>query len=154
LDSALATLDEAAVELRNLARGIHPSSLTRHGLAAALADIARRSPVELSMEVLPTYRFPASVEATAYFVVSEALTNVARHAGSGRARVALTITDLTTGGQMLEVTVADEGTGGASTTSGTGLRGLADRVTLLDGTFDVVSPDGGGTLVRARIPLS
>jgi signal transduction histidine kinase len=68
--------------------------------------------------------------------------------------VALTITDLTTGGQMLEVTVADEGTGGASTTSGTGLRGLADRVALLDGTFDVVSPDGGGTLVRARIPLS
>jgi signal transduction histidine kinase len=106
------------------------------------------------MEVLPTYRLPASVEATAYFVVSEALTNVARHAGSGRARVALTITDLTTGGQMLEVTVADEGTGGASTTSETGLRGLADRVTLLDGTFDVVSPDGGGTLVRARIPLS
>jgi PAS domain S-box-containing protein len=154
LDSALATLDEAALELRNLARGIHPSSLTRHGLAAALADIARRSPVELSMEALPTYRFPASVEATAYFVVSEALTNVARHAGSGRARVALTITDLTTGGQMLEVTVADEGTGGASTTSRTGLRGLADRVALLDGTFDVVSPDGGGTLVRARIPLS
>jgi PAS domain S-box-containing protein len=153
LDTALVTLDEAAIELRNLARGIHPSSLTRHGLAAALADIARRSPVELSMSVLPNYRFPASVEATAYFVVSEALTNVARHAGSGQARVALTITDLTTGGRMLEVTVADDGTGRASAASGTGLRGLADRVALLDGTFDVVSPDGGGTLVRARIPL-
>jgi PAS domain S-box-containing protein len=153
LDTALVTLDEAAIELRNLARGIHPSSLTRHGLAAALADIARRSPVELSMSVLPNYRFPASVEATAYFVVSEALTNVARHAGSGQARVALTITDLTTGGRMLEVTVADEGTGRASAAAGTGLRGLADRVALLDGTFDVISPDGGGTLVRARIPL-
>lgn len=153
LDTALATLDEAAIELRNLARGIHPSSLTRHGLAAALSDIARRSPVELSMSLLPNYRFPASVEATAYFVVSEALTNVARHAGSGHARVALSITDLTTGGRMLEVTVADDGTGGASATSGTGLRGLADRVALLDGTFDVISPDGGGTLVRARIPL-
>jgi PAS domain S-box-containing protein len=154
LDTALATLDEAAVELRNLARAIHPSSLTRHGLAAALSDIARRSPVELSMSQLPNYRFPASVEATAYFVVSEALTNVARHAGSGRARVALSITDLTTGGRMLEVTVADDGAGGASATSGTGLRGLADRVALLDGTFDVISPDGKGTLVRARIPLS
>jgi PAS domain S-box-containing protein len=154
LDTAIATLDEAAIELRNLARGIHPSSLTRHGLAAALADIARRSPVELSMNVLPTYRFPASVEATAYFVVSEALTNVARHAGSGRARVALSITDLTTGGRFLEVTVADDGSGGASAVSGTGLRGLADRVALLDGTFEVVSPDGGGTLVRARIPVT
>src|SRR5829696_6573196 len=155
LDGALATLDEAAIELRNLARGIHPSSLTRHGLAVALADIASRSPVELSMSVLPNHRFPASVEATAYFVVSEALTNVARHAGTGRARVALTITDLMTGGgHMLEVTVADDGTGGASATGGTGLRGLADRVALLDGTFDVVSPDGGGTLGRARIPRS
>jgi PAS domain S-box-containing protein len=153
LDTGLATLDEAAIELRNLARGIHPSSLTRHGLAAALADIARQSPVELSMATLPTYRFPASVEATAYFVVSEALTNVARHAGSGRARVELTITDLVTGGRTLEVTVADDGTGGATLTSGTGLQGLADRVALLDGTFDVVSPPGHGTLVRARIPL-
>jgi PAS domain S-box-containing protein len=155
LDGALTTLDEAAIELRNLARGIHPSSLTRHGLAVALADIARRSPVELNLSGLPKGRFPASVEATAYFVVSEALTNVARHAGTGRARVALMIADPTTGGgQMLQVTVADDGAGGASATSGTGLRGLADRVALLDGTFDVVSPPGAGTLVRARIPLS
>jgi signal transduction histidine kinase len=127
--------------------------LTRYGLAAALTDIARRSPVELSLGTLPTNRFPASVEATAYFVVSEALTNVARHAGSERARVALTITDLIPGGRTLDVTVADDGTGGASVTSGTGLQGLADRVALLDGTFDVVSPEGEGTLVRARIPL-
>ncbi len=153
LDAALASLDEAAIELRNLARGIHPSSLTRHGLAAALADMARRSPVELSMDTLPTSRFPASVEATAYFVVSEALTNVARHAGSERARVGLSITDLVAGRRTLEVTVADDGTGGASVTNGTGLQGLADRVALLDGTFDVVSPLGAGTLVRARIPL-
>lgn len=153
LDTALATLDEAAIELRNLARGIHPSSLTRHGLATALADIASRFPVVLSMSTLPTYRFPASVEATAYFVVSEALTNVARHAGSGQARVELAIADLVTGRRTLEVTVADDGTGGASVENGTGLQGLADRVALLDGTFDVVSPRGGGTLVRASIPL-
>jgi len=75
------------------------------------------------MSTMPNYRFPASVEATAYFVVSEALTNVARHADTGRALVALTITDLTTGGRMLEVTVADNGTERASPASGTGLRG-------------------------------
>ena len=154
LDTALATLDDAARELRNLARGIHPSSLTEYGLAAALNDIARRSPVELSMGVLPAHRFPASVEATAYFVISEALTNVARHAGSKRARVAVTISeDQPARGRTLEVTVSDDGSGRASPAGGTGLRGLADRVALLDGTFDVVSPDGGGTVVRARIPV-
>lgn len=154
IDTALVTLEEAAIELRNLARGIHPSSLTEQGLAAALSDIARRSPVELTMSVLPTHRFPTSVEATAYFVVSEALANVARHAGSKRARVAVTITDDPPArGRMLEVSVSDDGAGRASPIGGTGLRGLADRVALLDGTFDVVSPDGGGTLIRARIPV-
>jgi signal transduction histidine kinase len=98
---------------------------------------------------MPNYRFPASVEATAYFVVSEALTNVARHAGTGRARVALTIT---TGGRMLEVTVADNGTGRASAASGIGLRGLADRVALLDGTLDVVSRTGRHARARPHPP--
>ena len=153
LDTAIATLDEAAIELRNLARGIHPSSLTRYGLTAALTDIARRSPVELTIGGLPDERFPASIEATTYFVVSEALTNVARHAGTGRAQVGLSITLLAPGSRALEIVIADDGAGGASAGHGTGLRGLADRVALLDGTFEVVSPDGAGTLVRARIPL-
>jgi signal transduction histidine kinase len=153
LDTAIATLEEAAIELRNLARGIHPSSLTRHGLSAALTDIARRSPVELTIGGLPDERFPASIEATTYFVVSEALTNVARHAGTGRAQVGLSITLLAPGSRALEIVVADDGAGGASAGHGTGLRGLADRVALLDGTFEVVSPDGAGTVVRARIPL-
>jgi signal transduction histidine kinase len=104
------------------------------------------------MSTMPNYRFPASVEATAYFVVSEALTNVARHAGTGRARVALTITDLTTGGRMLEVAVADNGTGRASAASGIGLRGLADRVALLDGTLDVVSRTGRHARARPHPP--
>jgi PAS domain S-box-containing protein len=153
LDTAIATLDEAAIELRNLARGIHPSSLTRYGLTAALTDIARRSPVELTIGGLPDERFPASIEATTYFLVSEALTNVARHAGTGRAQVGLSITLLAPGSRALEIVVADDGAGGASAGHGTGLRGLADRVALLDGTFEVVSPDGAGTVVRARIPL-
>jgi signal transduction histidine kinase len=153
LDQAIATLEDAAIELRNLARGIHPSSLTRYGLGAALADIARRSPVEIVIGGLPDERFPASIEATTYFVVSEALTNVARHAGTAHARVVLNVTNLGSGSRALDVTVADEGTGGAKADGGTGLRGLADRVALLDGSFEVVSPDGAGTIVRARLPL-
>jgi PAS domain S-box-containing protein len=152
LDGAIATLEEAAIELRNLARGIHPRSLTRYGLSAALADMARRSPVEMSIQSPPNERFPASVEATSYFVVSEALTNVARHAGTDRAQVRVTITDLA-GPRGLEIVVSDDGSGGASAGSGTGLRGLADRIALLDGTFEVISPQGAGTVVRAWIPL-
>jgi len=153
LDGAIATLEEAAIELRNLARGIHPRSLTRYGLSAALADMARRSPVELSIQNLPDERFPASVEATSYFVVSEALANVARHAGTDRAQIRLSVTDLAPDARGLEIVVSDDGSGGASAGTGTGLRGLADRIALLDGTFEVVSPHGAGTVVRAWIPL-
>jgi PAS domain S-box-containing protein len=148
LDEAIRALDEAAVELRNLARGIHPSSLTRYGLRAALKDVARRSPVDLHLGTVPRRRFPPSVESTAYFVISEALTNVARHAGTGHARV-----DLGLDAATLVVTVADDGPGGASADRGSGLRGLADRVALLDGSLEVLSPAGSGTTLRARIPV-
>jgi len=150
LDDAIGALDDAAVELRNLARGIHPSSLTRYGLGAALADVARRAPVDLRLGAVPAQRFPASVEATAYFVVSEALVNVARYAGTAQARVDLGLE----GAGTLVVTVADDGPGGATPERGSGLRGLADRVALLDGSFEVRSPPGGGTLLRARIPVA
>jgi len=153
IDDAIAMLEEAAVDLRNLARGIYPSSLTRHGLAAAMADIARRSPVDLALGVVPSQRFPASVEATAYFIVSEALTNVARHAGDVHARVDIRIADLDAAREVLEVSVVDDGPGGASPGLGSGLRGIADRVALLDGSFEVVSPPGGGTALHVRIPL-
>jgi MFS family permease len=118
-------------------------------LAAALTDVVRRAPVHVRIGTLPRRRFPASVEATAYFVVSEALTNVARHSGSSAARVDLDVEKPSS----LVVTVADDGVGGASLDRGSGLRGLADRVALLDGSLEVTSPPGVGTSLRARIPL-
>jgi PAS domain S-box-containing protein len=148
LDEAIVGLEEAAIELRDLARGIHPASLTRYGLTAALRDVARRSPIDLELGTMPADRYPMAVEATAYFVISEALTNVARYAGTGRARVDVAVDD-----QSLVVIIGDEGPGGASFDRGTGLRGLADRVAMLDGTFSVDSPRGGGTRLHARIPL-
>ncbi|HST80851.1 MAG TPA: PAS domain S-box protein [Kineosporiaceae bacterium] len=154
LDEAIDSLEETAAELRNLARGIHPGSLTRYGLSAALADMARRSPLELRWDETMTERFSAAVEAAAYFVISEALTNVARHAGTAQARVDLEVVNPDDGRPAcLVVTVTDTGRGGAGTTGGTGLRGLADRVALLDGSLQVDSPVGNGTIVRARIPL-
>jgi PAS domain S-box-containing protein len=166
LDEAIDSLEETAAELRNLARGIHPGSLTRYGLSAALADMARRSPLDLRWDESMTERFSAAVEAAAYFVINEALTNVARHSGTDQARIELVV--VPAGDRRpacLVVTVIDAGRGGAGVTDqrtgaadgtgtgGTGLRGLADRVALLDGTLQVHSPPGGGTSVQARIPL-
>jgi PAS domain S-box-containing protein len=152
LDEAIGNLSDTAVDLRDLSRGIHPSSLTRYGLAVALADVARRSPVDLQLGTVPAERFPAAAESTVYFVVSEAVTNVARYAGTGRARVDVAVDD---GGQRraLTVTVADDGVGGAEPVRGTGLRGLADRLAMVDGTLKIHSPAGGGTRLSARIPL-
>ena len=149
LDEAIVGLEEAAIELRDLARGIHPASLTQYGLSAVLGEVARRSPIDLEVGQMPSERYPLAVEATAYFVISEALTNVARYAGTQRARVDVGVEEAS-----LVVVVGDDGPGGASFDRGTGLRGLADRVAMLDGTFDVDSPPGGGTRLRARIPLS
>jgi signal transduction histidine kinase len=152
LDDAIGNLSDTAVDLRNLARGIHPSSLTRYGLAVALADLARRGPVDLLLGAIPQERFPASAESTVYFVVSEAVTNVARYAGTGRARVDVAVDE---SGQQraLTVIVADDGVGAAEPGRGTGLRGLADRLAMVDGTLEIHSPAGGGTRVCARIPL-
>ncbi|HEY3006751.1 MAG TPA: PAS domain S-box protein [Micromonosporaceae bacterium] len=152
LDEAITALDEAALELRALARGIHPASLTRYGLAAAVADLARRSPLDLQLASLPTRRFPMAIEATAYFVVSEALTNAARHAGTHRLTIAVDEMPPDRPAALV-VRVRDDGRGGAAPDRGTGLRGLADRLALLDGTLDVSSPTGGGTTLVARIPL-
>lgn len=147
LDDAVVRLEEAAVELRNLARGIHPSSLTRYGLAGACADLARRSTVQVHFDVAAD-RFPMAVEATAYFVISEGLANIGRHAPAAQAEVSVALAEST-----LTVTVADDGPGGANPLHGTGLRGLADRLALLDGSLAVHSPSGQGTRVVARMPL-
>jgi signal transduction histidine kinase len=147
LDQALEELHAATRELRELARGIHPAILTDRGLAAAIDALSARAPVDVDLVGLPAARLPPPVEAAAYFVVAEALTNVARYAGARHARVSLSERAGT-----LTVEVADDGRGGADLKAGSGLRGLADRVAALDGRLDLDSPAGEGTTVRATIP--
>ena len=142
---ALNQLLIAADELRELARGIHPSVLTQDGLAAALSSLADRSPFPVEIDVELAHHATPQAEATAYFVVSEALTNAARHGHAARATVRVTSTT-----SELEVDVIDDGRGGA--TIGTGIRGLTDRVTSLGGRLDIDSPLGGGTRLSACIP--
>jgi signal transduction histidine kinase len=141
-------LDQALSELRDLARGIHPAVLADRGLGAAVEALAARAPLPVKVVcTLPDQRLPERVELAAYFVVSEALTNVARHASALNAAVALTERD-----GLLEIEVEDDGIGGAKLARGTGLRGLADRIAVIDGRLDIDSKPGHGTIVRARIP--
>ena len=147
LDEATNELETAIGEVRGLARGVHPTILTEAGLRSAIEGLAERAPIPVAVEVVDS-RFDSGVEATAYFVVAEALTNVARHARATQARVAIA-----SGPDRLLVTVADDGVGGASLTAGSGLLGLRDRVAAIDGSFTVDSPVGAGTTVIADIPL-
>jgi signal transduction histidine kinase len=146
LAEALDEAEQANVELRALARGILPAVLARGGLRAALEALASRAPVPVETNV-SVGRLPAALEATAYFVVAEALTNVAKHSRAQRAQV----TALVKEGE-LQVQVSDDGLGGAQP-DGNGLVGLADRLAALDGRFRVETPAGGGTLVTAAIPI-
>lgn len=138
----------ALVELRELARGIHPAVLTDRGLDAALSALAGRSTVPVLVECDVDGRLPASVESAAYFVVAEALANVGKHALATNASVRARVND-----GSLHIEVADNGVGGAEP-AGNGLSGLADRVGALDGTLQVLSPPGGPTLVRAEFPCA
>ncbi|MGH2905689.1 MAG: sensor histidine kinase [Solirubrobacterales bacterium] len=140
-------LAEATTELRELARGIHPAILTDRGLGAALEALASRSQVPVELGEVPEERLPAPVESAAYFVVAEALTNVARYSNANFARVDV---QRVNGTAMIEV--SDDGVGGASIDLGTGLRGLQDRVAALDGRLVVSSPLGKGTTVTAEMP--
>ena len=144
---ALGEAEHANVELRELVHGILPAALTRGGLREAVAAVASRMPVPVQIDV-SVDRLSTAVEATAYFVVAEALTNVAKHARAGRAAVTARIQDDTLGLQ-----VRDDGVGGARP-GGSGLTGLADRLAAVDGELRVESPAGGGTLVAAAIPLA
>jgi signal transduction histidine kinase len=146
LTEALDNAERATAELRELAHGILPSALTRGGLRAGLDTFASRMPVPVDIDV-SVGRLPAAVEATAYFVVAEALTNVAKHARARRASVAARVED-----GALRVQVRDDGVGGALR-DGSGLLGLADRLAVLDGDLRVESPVDGGTLVAADIPV-
>ena len=148
IDDLLAELRLAIEELRELARGIHPAILTEEGIRGAVASLADRSAVPVRIERAPKGRFPDAVEATVYFVVAECLANVAKYASATRATVAITVSD-----GRLGVAVADDGIGGADVAKGTGLRGLLDRVEAVGGRLTVESPRGGGTVVRAEVPL-
>jgi PAS domain S-box-containing protein len=147
LEGSRRELAHALEELRELARGIHPAVLTDRGLEAALESLAARAPVPVEIDC-PEMKLPPSVEAAAYYVVSEALANVTKYAQASSVRVSV---DRVNGCAQIEV--ADDGVGGADPERGSGLRGLADRVASLSGRLEVESPPGAGTRVRAEIPL-
>jgi signal transduction histidine kinase len=140
---------QAAVnELRELARGIHPALLSDRGLEAALEALAARAPVPVEVNGVPEERLPPAVESAVYFVTAETLTNVAKYADACTASIELVVD-----GDRLTLEISDDGVGGAGTSQGSGLAGLCDRIEALDGELTVDSPPGGGTTVRARIPL-
>jgi len=147
VEEARRELSDALAELREMARGIHPAILTQDGLEAALSYLAERSPVPVQVRVSLARRLAQEVEATAYFIVSEALTNAARHSSASSI-----IVDGSLGNGELHIEVSDDGRGGADDRWGSGLQGLADRVATLNGRLTVVSPVGGGTRLRAEIP--
>ncbi|MET0601096.1 MAG: histidine kinase [Baekduia sp.] len=149
LDGARTELASALEELRELARGIHPAILTDRGLAPALEALASRAPVPVEVDEVPEGRMPMPVEAVAYFVVAESLTNMAKYAKAEYASVRV----LRENGYAV-VEIEDNGIGGADPSAGSGLRGLADRLAALDGRLEVDSPPGVGTTVRARIPCA
>ena len=149
LDEAIADLTQGLAELRELARGIHPAVLIEGGLDPALRGLVRRSPVPARLAAVPAERLPAPVEVAAYFVVAEALTNVARHAPAAT----LVEIDVARRDARLVVEVRDDAEGGADPAGG-GLRGLADRIAALDGSLEVLSPAGGGTTIHAEIPCA
>jgi signal transduction histidine kinase len=135
-------------ELRELARGIHPAILSDRGLGAALEALAGRAPIAVELAEVPADRLPEPIEAAAYFVVAEALTNVVKYAHASQATVSVSRDN---GRAVVEV--ADDGIGGADPGRGSGLRGLADRVSALDGSMELDSPAGAGTRLRAEMPV-
>jgi PAS domain S-box-containing protein len=147
LRDAAGELDAGLEELRELARGLHPGTLTEHGLRGALVSLEERLPLPVEVSVTEE-RLDQHVEATAYFIVSEGLNNVVKHAGASRASVTVEKRD-----GALRIEIADDGTGGADTSKGTGLLGLRDRAEADGGTLVVISPPGRGTQITATLPL-
>jgi signal transduction histidine kinase len=139
----------ALEELRELARGLHPAVLSDRGLEPALHSLAKRAPFPVEIVGVPPLRLDEGVEAAVYYVVAESLTNAAKHAGASAGRVQISGTR-----EEVTVEIRDNGSGGASLARGAGLLGLADRIEALGGHFDLQSPRGGGTVVRATLPLS
>jgi signal transduction histidine kinase len=148
LEGAANELDLALAELRELARGLHPAALTEQGLGPAITAAVQRLSIEVDISV-PDVRLPENIEATVYYIVLEALTNVARHAEATQAKVTVQVDD-----DVLRFEITDDGRGGADPASGTGILGLRDRAEAVGGTLFVISPPGKGTLVTAQLPLS
>jgi signal transduction histidine kinase len=149
LEQASEEARSALAELRELARGIHPQILTEAGLGPAIESIADRSSIPVTVEGATTERFSPAVEGTAYFVVSEALTNIVKYANANRAIVRIGREEA-----RLTIEVSDDGIGGADPANGSGLRGLVDRLAVIDGGLEIVSPRGGGTRLLAFIPTA
>jgi PAS domain S-box-containing protein len=150
LEAASAELKAALEELRDLAHGIHPALLADRGLAAALESLALRSPVPVTVSC-PSRRLPETVEVAAYYLVAESLTNAIKHSRANEVEIAVTADPAT---HLVTVEVADDGIGGANSGSGSGIRGLGDRVAALCGELSVASPRGGGTTIRAVLPCA
>lgn len=147
IESAQAELSLALEEIRELVRGLHPRLLSDRGLEPALAGLAERALLPVEIVETPTERLPPAVEAAAYYVVAEALANAAKHSRASQVRVRVSADEAYT-----TVEIADDGVGGADPETGSGLRGLADRVAALGGELDVVSEPGRGTTLRASLP--
>jgi signal transduction histidine kinase len=147
VSDALDQLGQALTELRELARGIHPAVLSERGLAAALESLVARSPVPVELQAT-NVAGESAAEAAIYFTIAEALTNVAKHAHARFARVRVEIQN-----GALTAEIEDDGVGGAFVSAGSGLNGLSDRLRALGGTLAIDSPGGGGTMIRARVPL-
>jgi signal transduction histidine kinase len=147
IDEARGEIAASLEELRALAHGIHPAVVTGHGLAVGLQSLVARAPVPVSLRVDLEERVSERLEVAAYYVVSESLANIGKHAQASSATVAVGRVN----GELV-VEIVDDGVGGADTEGGTGLRGLADRVEALDGRLRVWTPAGGGTRVRAEMP--
>jgi len=141
-----AEVDAARTELREFARGMHPATLTERGLEASVRELAERFPIPADVAA-PPGRFPPAIEVAAYFVCSESLTNVAKHAGASRSEIRIEHAN-----GRLTVMVTDDGIGGADPSRSSGLQGLADRIEALGGSLAVDSPPGSGTRVTAELP--
>ena len=139
----------ALAELRNLIRGLHPAVLEDRGLDAALSGVAARMPIPVRLTVDMPRRPSPVIEAVAYFVVSESLTNITKHAQASQAEVVVQ-----RAGDRLHIIVSDDGAGGADPARGTGLAGLAKRAASVDGTFEIASPPGGPTLITVDLPCA
>jgi signal transduction histidine kinase len=149
LAEAQAASSQALAELRGLVRGIHPPVLADRGLVGAVQALALANPMPVEVEADVPERLPAPVESAAYFAVAEVLTNVVKHSGAHRARVSLRHD-----GEVLRMTIEDDGRGGADAGTGSGLRGIERRLGAFDGRLDVTSPPGGPTVVTMELPCA